>query len=48
MTKDRKLTITDQEVYVFIGGDNRPSTRSLLDLVAKGIESQKGKVLDFG
>jgi phosphomannomutase len=31
-----------------IGGDTRPSTRSLLDLVAKGIQSQKGKVLDFG
>ena len=33
---------------MFIGGDNRPSTRGLLDLVAKGVNSQKGKVIDFG
>ncbi len=45
--KERKLTVFDEEVYVFIGGDNRPSTRGLLDLVAKGVQSQKGQVVDF-
>ena len=33
---------------MFIGGDNRPSPRGLVDLVAKGVNSQKGKVIDFG
>ncbi len=35
-------------MFVFIGGDNRPSTRELLDLVAQGVTSQKGEVIDFG
>lgn len=48
LTQQRKLTVFDEEVFVFIGGDNRPSTRELLDLVAKGIASQKGSPIDFG
>lgn len=48
LTHDRKLTVFDEEVFVFIGGDNRPSTRGLLDLVAQGVATQKGEVIDFG
>lgn len=48
LTKTRKLTIFNEEVCVFIGGDNRPSTRELLDLVAQGVKSQGGDIIDFG
>ena len=48
LSKERKLSIYKDEVFVFIGGDTRPSTKKLLDLVAKGVNSQNGKVVDFG
>ena len=41
------LTFYETEVTVFIGGDTRPSTEPLLDLLTLGIESQKGKSLNF-
>lgn len=48
LTKERKMPVFDDQAYVFIGGDNRPSTRELLDLVAKGVKSQKCDTIDFG
>lgn len=48
LTEDRKLTIYNDGAYTFIGGDTRPSTKSLLELVAEGIKSQNGNVIDFG
>lgn len=43
----KKRTFYDTSVTVFIGGDTRPSTEPLLDLVTLGIESQGGKSLNF-
>jgi phosphomannomutase len=43
-----KLTVFEAGVEVFIGGDNRPSTRELMDLVTEGVKSQNGEVIDFG
>lgn len=36
------------EVSIFIGGDTRPSTPKLLEILAEGIKTQKGNVIDFG
>lgn len=35
-------------MYVCVGGDNRPSTIRLVELVKAGIKSQGGVALDFG
>lgn len=41
------LTVYEKPVTVFIGGDTRPSTEPLLDLLASGIKSQNGRPLNF-
>lgn len=46
--KERKQTVFSEKIHVFIGGDTRPSTPSLIDLVAKGVESQGGVPVNFG
>jgi hypothetical protein len=45
---DQAMTIFDCNVNVFIGGDTRPSTPELLELVAKGIQYAKGTAVNFG
>ena len=35
--KERKQTIFNEKVCVFIGGDTRPSTPPLIELVCKGV-----------
>jgi phosphomannomutase len=42
------MTVFECDVNVFIGGDTRPSTPELLELVARGIEYAKGKPINFG
>lgn len=44
----KKKTFFSSQVYVCVGGDNRPSTNRILDLVKIGIKSQGGVPLDFG
>eukprot|EP00919_Chromeraceae_sp_WS-2016_P067769 GHVR01160321.1.p1 GENE.GHVR01160321.1~~GHVR01160321.1.p1 ORF type:complete len:131 (-),score=5.74 GHVR01160321.1:972-1364(-) len=44
---EKGLNIFESEVKVFIGGDTRPSTKNLLNLLSKGIESQGGKAVNF-
>ena len=40
-------TVYETPVTVLIGGDTRPSTEPLLDLLAEGIKSMGGKPLNF-
>lgn len=44
---DEGKTIFECPVTVFIGGDTRPSTPELLELVAQGVQYAGGKVVDF-
>lgn len=48
LEKDMGLNVFKDETVTFIGGDTRPSTVQLLDLVSLGIQSQGGKSLNFG
>ena len=41
------LTVYEAPVTVFIGGDTRPSTEPLLNLLSEGIKSQGGNALNF-
>ena len=41
------LTVYDTPVTVLIGGDTRPSTEPLLELLGEGIKSQGGRALNF-
>lgn len=45
---EKKIALFDDKAQVFIGGDTRPSTPSLLELVAKGVESQSCEAINFG
>lgn len=48
LEKERQLNVFTDETITFIGGDTRPSTVQLLELISLGIESQGGKSLNFG
>lgn len=42
------MSVFEDKVQVLIGGDTRPSTPGLLDLVSKGIEYGGGEAVNFG
>lgn len=44
----KKKTLFTGNVYVCVGGDNRPSTPRIIELIKQGIKSQGGIPLDFG
>ena len=41
------FTVYESPVTVFIGGDTRPSTEPLLELLGQGVKSQGGNPLNF-
>jgi phosphoacetylglucosamine mutase len=41
------LTVYESPVTVLIGGDTRPSTEPLLELIGEGIKSQNGTAINF-
>jgi phosphomannomutase len=44
----KKKTFYTGNVCVCVGGDNRPSTKRIVELVKLGIKSQGANPLDFG
>jgi hypothetical protein len=41
-------TVYESTSATLIGGDTRPSTHRILGLVTEGVQSQGGKVVNFG
>ena len=47
MKSKGKNVYENADVSIFIGGDTRPSTPKLLEILSEGIKTQKGNVINF-